>query len=174
MKRDIVKRYDGNPILTKQDIPYLVETVHNAGMAKHDGQYFMLFRSHRRSGRSILGLARSRDGLAFKADPRPFLEPATEGVFAEYEEYGVEDPRISRIDGAYYITYSAYSRHGVRIGLARTTDFSQVERICLITEADYRNVVLFPQTFDGLYIRLDRPHSEISPWSIWIKMATRI
>ena len=168
MKRDIVKRYDGNPILTKQDIPYLVETVHNAGMAKHDGQYFMLFRSHRRSGRSILGLARSRDGLAFKADPRPFLEPATEGVFAEYEEYGVEDPRISRIDGAYYITYSAYSRHGVRIGLARTTDFSQVERICLITEADYRNVVLFPQTFDGLYIRLDRPHSEISPWSIWI------
>ena len=151
MKRDIVKRYDGNPILTKQDIPYLVETVHNAGMAKHDGQYFMLFRSHRRSGRSILGLARSRDGLAFKADPRPFLEPATEGVFAEYEEYGVEDPRISRIDGAYYITYSAYSRHGVRIGLARTTDFSQVERICLITEADYRNVVLFPQTFDGSF-----------------------
>ena len=80
----------------------------------------------------------------------------------------MEDPRISRIDGAYYITYSAYSRHGVRIGLARIADFSQVERICLITEADYRNVVLFPQTFDGLYIRLDRPHSEISPWSIWI------
>jgi predicted GH43/DUF377 family glycosyl hydrolase len=29
-------------------------------------------------------------------------------------------------------------------------------------------VVLFPEKFDGLYARLDRPHSQISPWSIWI------
>ncbi len=38
----------------------------------------------------------------------------------------------------------------------------------MITEADYRNVVIFPEKFDGLYARLDRPHSEIAPWSIWI------
>jgi predicted GH43/DUF377 family glycosyl hydrolase len=56
----------------------------------------------------------------------------------------------------------------VRIALARTDDFRQVERVSLITEADYRNVVIFPEKFDGLYARLDRPHSEISPWSIWI------
>ena len=43
-----------------------------------------------------------------------------------------------------------------------------MEKICLITEADYRNVVIFPEKFDGLYARLDRPHSEIAPWSIWI------
>jgi len=43
-----------------------------------------------------------------------------------------------------------------------------VERISLITEADYRNVVIFPEKINGLYVRLDRPHSEISPWSIWI------
>ena len=43
-----------------------------------------------------------------------------------------------------------------------------VERVSLITEADYRNVVIFPEKFDGLYARLDRPHSEIAPWSIWI------
>jgi beta-1,2-mannobiose phosphorylase / 1,2-beta-oligomannan phosphorylase len=29
-------------------------------------------------------------------------------------------------------------------------------------------VVIFPEKFDGLYVRLDRPHSEIAPWSIWI------
>jgi beta-1,2-mannobiose phosphorylase / 1,2-beta-oligomannan phosphorylase len=29
-------------------------------------------------------------------------------------------------------------------------------------------VVIFPEKFDGLYARLDRPHSEIAPWSIWI------
>ena len=89
-------------------------------------------------------------------------------MFGEYEEYGVEDPRITFIEGSYQITYSAYSRHGVRIGLARTKDFRSVERISLITEADYRNVVLFPEKFNGLFARLDRPHSEISPWSVWI------
>ena len=52
--------------------------------------------------------------------------------------------------------------------MAQTKDFSDVERISLITEADYRNVVIFPEKFDGLYARLDRPHSEIAPWSIWI------
>ncbi len=164
----IVERFKGNPILTKDDVPYPVATVHNAGMVKHDGQYIMLFRAHRRNGRSILGLAESDDGFHFRVRPEPFIVPATEGVFAAYEEYGVEDPRICAMEGRYLITYSAYSRHGVRIGLAQTEDFESLERISLITEADYRNVIIFPRKFDGRYARLDRPHSEISPWSIWI------
>jgi len=128
----------------------------------------MLFRSHLRTGRSIIGLARSPDGFHFTADPQPFLIPDRDSPFADYEEFGVEDPRVTRLEGEYIITYSAYSRNGVRIGLAKTKDFSQVERVSLITEADYRNVVIFPEKFDGLYARLDRPHSEIAPWSIWI------
>jgi predicted GH43/DUF377 family glycosyl hydrolase len=96
------------------------------------------------------------------------MVPSNEGEFKLYEEHGVEDPRISLVDGEYLITYSAYSRYGVRIGLAKTKDFIEVKRFALITEADYRNVVIFPEKFNGLYARLDRPHSEISPWSIWI------
>ena len=168
MKEPIVKRYEGNPILTKKDVPYSVHTVHNAGVAKFQGTYYMLFRSHLDTGRSIIGLAESHDGYAFTVHDKPFITPATEGVFSEYEAFGVEDPRISCIDGVYYITYSAYSKHGVRIGLAKTTDFKSIERISLITEADYRNVVLFPEKINGRYVRLDRPHSEISPWAIWI------
>jgi predicted GH43/DUF377 family glycosyl hydrolase len=80
----------------------------------------------------------------------------------------VEDPRVTFLEGEYLITYSAYSSNGVRIALAKTKDFRQVEKFSLITEADYRNVVIFPERFDGLYARLDRPHSEIAPWSIWI------
>ena len=34
---DIVTRYAKNPILTKADVPYVVETVHNAGAVKHEG-----------------------------------------------------------------------------------------------------------------------------------------
>lgn len=168
MFEPVVKRYAGNPILTKKDVPYPVYTVHNAGMAKYNGKYYMLFRAHKDNGRSILGLAVSDDGFNFKVEDKPFMTPATEGIFAVYEECGVEDPRICEIDGEYLITYSAYSKYGVRIGLAKTKDFKSVERISLITQADYRNTVIFPEKIDGRYVRLDRPHSEICPWSIWI------
>src|SRR4030042_974728 len=164
----LIHRYHKNPILTKDDVPYPVATVHNAGVVKFNDRYIMIFRSHKLNGRSILGKAESDDGYNFKVDKKPFMIPGTEGIFKEYEEYGVEDPRIIFLDGEYLITYSAYSRHGVRICLAKTKDFKSVERFSLITEADCRNVVIFPQRFNGLYARLDRPHSEISPWSVWI------
>jgi predicted GH43/DUF377 family glycosyl hydrolase len=164
----VIKRYENNPILTKDDVPYPVVTVHNAAVTKYKSKYIMVFRSHLHNGRSILGLAESEDGYYFRVQETPFMTPSKEGIFREYEEYGVEDPRIIFIDGEYLITYSAYSRHGVRIGLAKTKDFKTVERYSLVTEADYRNIVIFPEKFNGLYARLDRPHSEISPWSIWI------
>jgi predicted GH43/DUF377 family glycosyl hydrolase len=164
----LIERYHNNPILTKDDVPYPVATIHNAGVIKFKDRYIMIFRSHKLNGRSILGKAESDDGYHFRVHEKPFMTPATEGIFKEYEEYGVEDPRIVFLDGEYLITYSAYSRHGVRVGLAKTKDFKSIIRFSLITEADYRNVVIFPEKFGGLYARLDRPHSEISPWSIWI------
>ena len=167
-ERSLVQRYEKNPILTPDDVPYPVETVHNAAVVRHDGRYVMLFRSHRRSGRSIIGLAESADGYRFRVRPEPFIEPAVGGAFAEYEEFGVEDPRVTFIEGFHYITYSAYSRHGVRVALARTLDFERIERVGPITQADYRNVVLFPRKLGGRYVRLDRPHTGIAPWSIWI------
>ena len=164
----LIERYQHNPILTRDDVPYPVATVHNAGVVKFKNKYIMIFRAHKHNGRSILGKAESDDGLNFKVDQQPFMVPAAEGIFKEYEEYGVEDPRIVSLEGEFLITYSAYSRHGVRIGLAKTKDFISVQRFAFITEADYRNVVIFPEKFNDLYVRLDRPHSEISPWSIWI------
>ncbi len=164
----VIERYPGNPILTRDDIPYPVETVHNAGMTRYGDRIIMLFRSHLRNGRSIIGMAKSEDGFNFIVSPEPFMIPSEQGDFAEYEEYGVEDARICCIDGEYLITYSAYSRHGVRIALAKTRDFKTIERISLITQSDMRNVVIFPEKFNGRYARLDRPHSEISPWSVWL------
>ena len=171
MKSNFITRYEGNPILTKDDIPYPVQTVHNAGVTKFDGRYIMLFRSHLDTGRSIIGLAESEDGFNFKPRPEPFMTPSKESVFSEYEQFGVEDPRITPLENVYYITYSAYSPHGVRIGLAKTADFESLERVAFITQADYRNTVLFPEKINGRYARLDRPHSDISPWSIWISFS---
>jgi len=168
VKNPIVTRYKNNPILTKDDVPYTVATVHNAGVIKYKDKYIMLFRSHLHNGRSVIGIAESEDGYDFKVGAEPFLMPSCGTVFGEYEEYGVEDVRISQIDDDFLLTYSAYSRHGVRIGLAKTKDFKTVKRISLITQSDLRNVVIFPEKINGQYVRLDRPHSEISKWSIWI------
>ena len=164
----IINRYEKNPILTKNDVPYPVSTVHNAGVVKYNQKYIMLFRSHLHNGRSIIGKAESTDGFQFKVHPQPFIQPASSGVFAEYEEFGVEDLRINPLENTFYLTYSAYSRYGVRIMLARTDDFESFERIAMISQADMRNLVLFPEKLSGKYVRLDRPHTEIMPLSIWI------
>ena len=65
MKKEFINRHAYNPILTKDDVPYKVETVHNAGVAKYNDKYIMLFRSHLDTGRSIIGIADSDDGFDF-------------------------------------------------------------------------------------------------------------
>ena len=163
----IIKRNKKNPILTKDQVPYPVATVHNAAVVKFGMKYKMIFRSHLLNGRSILGIAESDNGYDFKVHDKPFMTPEDKGA-DKYESISIEDPRITFMEGEYLITYSAYSEYGIRIGLARTKDFIKVERVAMISEVDYRNTVIFPEKFNGLYARLDRPHSELNPWSMWI------
>ena len=69
MKPDIVRRYGHNPILTKAEIPYPVDTVHNAAVVKHGDEYIMLLRSHLRTGRPSIGESgeRSSGGTSNRA-----------------------------------------------------------------------------------------------------------
>ncbi len=123
--QNIVMRYLKNPILTREDVPYPVATVHNAGVVKYKNRYIMLFRAHLKTVGPLSAGRTVRMGLHFKVLPKPFLTPASYGIFAEYEAFGIEDLRINPVDGSYFLTYSAYSRHGVRIALARTDDFKK-------------------------------------------------
>ena len=50
----------------------------------------------------------------------------------EYEAYGCEDPRLSHINGEYYITYVAYDGLNARIALAKTKDFKEVKKLGII------------------------------------------
>ncbi|MEZ6083159.1 MAG: glycoside hydrolase family 130 protein [Phycisphaerae bacterium] len=75
----------------------------------------------------------------------------------EFEEFGVEDARITRIGGTYWITYVAVSRHGPATALASTTDFQTFERHGVIFPIENKDVVLFPETIDGEYVALHRP-----------------
>lgn len=75
----------------------------------------------------------------------------------EWEEYGIEDPRITRIDDRYYVTYVAVSRHGACTALASTTDFQTFERHGIIFPPENKDVVLFPRRIQGRYVALHRP-----------------
>jgi predicted GH43/DUF377 family glycosyl hydrolase len=113
---------------------------------------------------SHLRLARSRDGLHFEVDPKPFLFPSH-----PLENFGIEDPRITKLGDKYYITYTAVSDRGVAVGLAVTEDFVKVERLGIILAPANKDVVLFPETINGKYYMLHRPSpSGIGYPDIWL------
>jgi predicted GH43/DUF377 family glycosyl hydrolase len=101
---------------------------------------------------SHLRVARSRDGIHFTVDETPAIAPHT-----DMEEYGVEDPRATLIDGVWYITYVSVSRWGITTSLATTSDFRTYEREGVIFLPDHKDVVLFPQPINGKYVALTRP-----------------
>jgi predicted GH43/DUF377 family glycosyl hydrolase len=174
-----VLRYPNNPIVTPHDVnavwlaPHLrVTTVHNAGVAVAGHETVMLFRSHLRSGISVIGLARSDDGVsAWRIEPRPVLKPALPtdvygagsdpAEIVEAESGGVEDARINPVDDTFAITYSAYHaevRNRVRVSLAVTDDFTTFTRFGPVLQRDMRNVVIFPERVHGRYVALFRPN----------------
>jgi len=73
------------------------------------------------------------------------------------EEYGLEDPRITPLNGRFYITYVAVSRHGPATALASTTDFKTIQRHGIIFCPENKDVMLFPALVGGSYIALHRP-----------------
>jgi beta-1,2-mannobiose phosphorylase / 1,2-beta-oligomannan phosphorylase len=75
------------------------------------------------------------------------------------EEFGVEDPRITAIDGRYFFTYVAVSRHGAATAMASTTDFRRFDRHGVIFCPENKDVVLFPERIDGQYVALHRPNA---------------
>ena len=177
-----VLRFATNPVLTARDVndvwrePQLqVVTVHNAGAAVVDGEAVLLFRSHLRCGVSVLGLARSADGVRdWRVAERPALVPATTAdrygdnvdpaAVVDMESGGVEDPRINTVDGTFAITYSAYHaevKDRVRVGLATTDDFRVFTRYGSMSDADMRNVVIFPERIGGRYVGLFRPNDNL-------------
>jgi predicted GH43/DUF377 family glycosyl hydrolase len=78
---------------------------------------------------------------------------------SELEEFGVEDPRITVIDGRFYFTYVAVSRHGAATALASTADFRQFVRHGVIFCPENKDVVLFPERIDGHFVALHRPNT---------------
>jgi predicted GH43/DUF377 family glycosyl hydrolase len=162
--KNIVQRWEGNPVISIRELPFQASDIHNAGAVKHNGEYILLVTIENLRGDCAIYLARSKQGKRFEVEETPFLASAVDEPFATYESQGVRDPRITRFDGAYYIVYLAQSPHGVRLALAKTRNFRSVKRVALISEPDTKNGLLFPRKIGGKYARLERPAEGGSIW----------
>lgn len=113
---------------------------------------------------SVFYLAQSDDGLNFSISEKPVFLPAK-----DYEIFGIEDPRITRIKDRYFITYTAVSENGFCSAVASTKDFISFDRLGIIFPPENKDVVLFPKKINKKYYALHRPtNSFIGKPSIWI------
>jgi len=86
-------------------------------------------------------------------------------------DYGVEDPRIVKIEDKYLMTYVSISTHeGVSTSLAISKDLKSWKRQGIIFREQNKDVVFFPEKIKGKYVALHRPEGffEFSRPSIWV------
>jgi predicted GH43/DUF377 family glycosyl hydrolase len=112
---------------------------------KADGLIRLTFISH-------LRVVRCGDGRAVREITDVTFRPQE-----EVEEFGVEDPRITPLEGRFYFTYVAVSRHGPASALASTADFRTFERHGIVFCPENKDVVLFPAKLAGTFAALHRP-----------------
>jgi len=121
-----------------------------------DGAHYLTTLSH-------LRLASSDDGVRFAVDPAPTLR----GVGPQ-EAYGVEDCRVTEVEGSYVLTYTAVSISGYGVGAMRTSDWKTFERLGVIVPPDNKDCAVFPEKIGGEYWCLHRPESGYTGPAIWI------
>ena len=177
-----LNRYGGNPILEPRGDGWESVAVFNPSATLKDDRIHLLYRAvgeyypyTSRLGHAIF----SRDLELLERGQIPWMEPDW-----RLWEGSVEDPRVTEIDGEFYLTYVATptpgppgavrKRLGIpkparaaypRTALARVKDFAEIERLGIISPfgADERDVVLFPEKIDGCYAVLHRPANWIGP-----------
>ena len=183
MGKVILQRYKKNPILIPNEANWWEsKAVFNCAILHYENKFHMLYRAIGEYERYIsrIGYASSIDGYSFARSNHIALEPTQ-----DYEEYGIEDPRMVEIDNQVYITYvilSAYVTDGATVeastALATTTDFLKYTRLGVITSkgSNNKDAVLFPEKMSqqssissssnntdeaGKYFFLHRPSSWI-------------
>jgi len=148
-----LRRHALNPLLSP--IPYHYwesKYVFNCAVVKKDGLFHMLYRAQGEDMVSRIGYAISEDGVNFNRMEKPVFSPSS-----QEELFGVEDPRITKINNKYYMTYTAYSPQGVRISLSSTDDFIRWKRLgVVIPDIDNKDAALFPEKINGKYVMFHR------------------
>lgn len=167
---DVVERYEKNPILTGRDFPgeYCIIHVFNSGIIKFNGRYLMVCRCEDAGLKAYFWIAESDDGLSFTPRPEPMAMPEDDPMYCKYASINVYDPRVTRIGDTYYLMHAAHSEYDCRGALQSTRDFQTFDWHGFVTDAGNRNCVLFPEKFDEMYVRLDRPMTTWDSGDMWV------
>jgi len=112
---------------------------------------------------SHIRVARSRDGVNFAVDDEPFIFPCRPD-----EEYGIEDARVTFIEGRYIVNYTIVSRDGWCTAISETDDFKTHRRLTVAFHPQNKDVSIFPEKIGGKYAALHRPNNDgFGKPSIW-------
>lgn len=160
-KKRTVTRFEKNPIITSEMIPYSCRGVYNSSAVKYDGRYLMVLRCEGYNLLDFFMIAESADGYAWRVRDGVLPMPDTE----EFRHFGHNyyDPRVTKLGDTFYITFCCHAEEA-RMALLSTTDFKHFAWRGFITGPGFRNTVLFPEKIGGLYTALERPNSIGSIW----------
>jgi predicted GH43/DUF377 family glycosyl hydrolase len=157
-----LQRLAMNPLIRPSDISFVrASGTFNPGVAidRASGRVVLLVRVFEEDTlRSCLVLALSSDGLEIDE----ILDRPAIAREAPYEEWGVEDPRITWLEDEqrYAITYTGYSPAGPRVCLITTDDLlspARYHRHGPRISGENKNCVILPEKIDGQYVILHRP-----------------
>lgn len=168
-----LKRIPENPILSPNPKnEWEREGAFNGCVAYADGVFYMVYRalSSPRAQNGVemqvstIGYAQSKDGIHF-SDQRLLIEPTE-----DWEIYGCEDPRITYMDGKFYIFYTAlsvypFAAYGIKNAVAVTSDFKSFIKHP-VTTFNSKAMALFPERINGklaaiLTVNTDMPPAKL-------------
>jgi len=134
----------------------------DARIINYDGVDYLTTISH-------LRLLFSDDGITFK-ESEEYPSIFGEG---EYEHFGIEDCRISKIDDTYYLTYTMVSINGVGVGLRTTKDWKHFDKKGMIFSPHNKDCAIFEEKISEKFYALHRPSSpELGGNYIWLAEST--
>jgi beta-1,2-mannobiose phosphorylase / 1,2-beta-oligomannan phosphorylase len=133
--------------------------VFNCAVIQHNGLFHMHFRAQGVDFISHIGYAVSMDGLRWNRMQQPVLSPHN----GRDDYRGVEDPRVTPLDGVFYMCYTAYGINSFFPMIARSENLITWEDIGPLERAENKDHVLFPEKIGGRYAIFHRR----SP-NIWI------
>jgi predicted GH43/DUF377 family glycosyl hydrolase len=111
-------------VLKKTDLSFENDSVLNPGIYQEGNTLHMLYRAVRKGNYSTVGYCKLEGPLkVVERNNTPLMIP-----YSEDASKGIEDPRIVKIDGVYYITYTAYNGINALGALVKSNDLKTFER----------------------------------------------
>ena len=108
-------------LLEKTDHEFENEGVLNPAVIREGDSVHVFYRAVQKGNYSTIGYCKLDGPLTVvERWDKPILVPE-----CEYESHGVEDARIVKIDGLYYLTYTGYDGTNARGALATSKDLKK-------------------------------------------------